>query len=86
MDGTPTWRYYVIRAELAVSIFCLLLPVFLVLGQPTFLSDPRPPRPFGLVDLLAPAGYLGMIIGLVWMIRIFRGPPDDVPPWRYRDR
>jgi hypothetical protein len=34
-------------------------------------------------------GALGVVLavfGLVWMLRIFRGPGDDPPPWRYRDR
>jgi hypothetical protein len=25
------------------------------------------------------------VAGVIWMIRIFRGPSDDPPPWRYRD-
>ena len=25
-------------------------------------------------------------IGLIWTIRIFRGPRDEPPAWRYRDR
>jgi hypothetical protein len=28
---------------------------------------------------------LGFVVGLVWMIRIMRGPKDEPPPWRYRD-
>ncbi len=26
------------------------------------------------------------VVGLLWMIGIFRGPRDDPPPWRRRDR
>ena len=26
------------------------------------------------------------VVGLVWMVRIFRGPRDEAPDWRYRDR
>jgi TRAP-type C4-dicarboxylate transport system permease small subunit len=26
------------------------------------------------------------VIGLIWTIRTFRGPRDEPPPWRYRDR
>jgi hypothetical protein len=26
------------------------------------------------------------VIGLAWMIRIFRGIPDEPPPWRHRAR
>jgi len=25
------------------------------------------------------------IIGLIWAIRIFRGPRDEPPPWQHRD-
>jgi hypothetical protein len=32
------------------------------------------------------AAFLTMVVGLVWMIRIFRGPRDEPPRWRYRDR
>ena len=35
---------------------------------------------FGLV-----AGGIALL-GLVWMIRVFRGPRDGPRPWRYRDR
>ena len=26
------------------------------------------------------------VIGLIWTIRIFRGPRDEPPRWRYRNR
>jgi hypothetical protein len=26
------------------------------------------------------------VVGLAWMVRIFRRPRDEAPPWRYRDR
>jgi hypothetical protein len=26
------------------------------------------------------------LAGVMWMIRIFRGPSDEPRPWRYRDR
>jgi hypothetical protein len=30
-------------------------------------------------------GLVGILVGLVWLVRIFRGPRDEPPPWRYRD-
>ena len=35
---------------------------------------------------MALAVLVVIVVGLVWMIRIFRGPRDEPPPWRYRDR
>lgn len=26
------------------------------------------------------------LAGVIWMIRIFRGPSDEALPWRYRER
>ena len=39
--------------------------------------------PFNVVVAFAFAGIA--VIGLVWMLRIFRGPRDEPPRWRYRD-
>lgn len=47
----------------------------------------------GFVVLALPANIVvalvGLALGLVgfaWMVRIFRGPRDHPPAWRYRDR
>lgn len=37
-------------------------------------------------DLVLFAAPVLAVIGLAWMLRIFRGPRDEPPPWRYRDR
>jgi hypothetical protein len=66
---------------LGVGIVATLLAIVLavvVVSLPTSMSsDPS------MVPLVA-AGVAA--VGLVWMIRIFRGPRDDPPAWRYRDR
>jgi hypothetical protein len=36
--------------------------------------------------LMAIAVLLVAVVGLARMIRIFRGPRDEPPPWRHRDR
>ena len=38
-----------------------------------------PPSLAGLASLVA-------FVGLGWMVRIWRGPRDKPPRWRYRDR
>ena len=38
-------------------------------------------------DVLVPVVSVGLaVVGLAWMVRIFRGPRDEPAPWRYRDR
>lgn len=39
------------------------------------------------IELLAAIVGVAMAsAGLVWMVRILRGPTDEPPAWRYRDR
>jgi hypothetical protein len=57
---------------------------------PAGFSDPRPHLILGPLEIpggvvISVAAFLTMVVGLVWMIRIFRGPRDEPPPWRYRD-
>jgi hypothetical protein len=66
---------------LGVGIVATLLAIVLavvVVDLPTSMSsDPS------MVPLVA-AGVAA--VGLVWMVRIFRGPRDDPPAWRHHDR
>lgn len=79
-----TPAYWPTRIRLAVGIVATALTVVLavVVVRATgrcFSCDPRWP-------LVAAAVGVGMaLVGLVWMVRIFRGPRDEPPPWRYRD-
>jgi hypothetical protein len=42
---------------------------------------------FGLSSsaVVAVVSAVGLVTGVVWMIRITRGSRDEPPPWRYRD-
>jgi hypothetical protein len=79
MDRGPA--YWPARIMLGVGIVATLLVVVLavvVVSLPTSMSgDPS------LVPLVA-VGVAA--VGLVWMIRIFRGPRDDPPAWRHHNR
>ncbi|HEY5629120.1 MAG TPA: hypothetical protein VIR16_06385, partial [Candidatus Limnocylindrales bacterium] len=64
---------------LAVSLFRLTHMPF---------SDPMMPFVLGVpvsVGLVV-AGPVLALVGLAWMLRIFRGPRDRPPAWRYRRR
>ena len=74
-----TPAYWPMRITLAAV---LLLPVVL-LGLLALRS--WPPMTDGWLATIA-VGIALWLIGVVWMLRIFRGPVDELPPWRYRDR
>jgi hypothetical protein len=80
MNRTPA--YWSTRIMLAAGIAAVLLAgVILVMEPTTMTGGPRMvEKPFVL------AAFLVMVVGLVWMVRIFRGPRDEAPAWRHRDR
>lgn len=92
MNGTRTRAWWLIRLELALGIAMTLLVGWLGfdaatevrVGNPSAHPLPLPLPPHAMVFL----GTLAIaIVGLVWMVRIIRGPGDDPPArWRYRDR
>ena len=86
-----TRAYWPTRLLLGVGILAVVLvAVFLAAGAmsgPCFGCD-RPPDVLGVrADVLLPVvGGVLAVVGLVWLVRIFRGSRDEPPAWRYRDR
>ena len=89
-----TFFYWPTRIMLVVGIVStaavmLLAGAVLDLGplaEPCFGCD-RPHvlgLPYNVIQATVEVGLA--VVGLVWMVRIFRGPRDEPPPWRYRDR
>jgi hypothetical protein len=80
MDRGPA--YWPARIMLGVGIVATLLAIVLavvvVVSWPTSVSSDPSMGP------LVAAGVAS--VGLVWMVRIFRGPGDDPPAWRHHDR
>jgi len=88
MRGEKTWRYWVMRLELTAGVAVILVTWVTVLLPPAGVRHPMVEHASSPVLSWAPVAFAVMltIVGLVWMIRIFRGPRDEPPPWRYRDR
>ena len=82
MHGKRIRGWWLTRIELAIGIGVVLVAALLYVAQPGFTGY-SPPWWEGPLTW---AAYVGMLVGLVWMIRIYRGPSDEPPPWRYRDR
>jgi hypothetical protein len=55
------------------------LPVFLISDDRTFMGVPDQLLTAAIAAVMA-------LVGLVWSIRIYRGPREEPPAWRYRDR
>ena len=51
--------------------------------QAMYLEEPQP---YALAAAAPVLAFLGIVIGLVWMVRIFRAHHEPEPKgWRYRD-
>ena len=99
MNGTRTRAWWMIRLELVLGIALTLLVALIGfeaamevrIGNPPAHPLPLPLPPHAMLFL---GGLTISIVGLVWMVRIIRGPGEDPRPrwryrevnWRYRDR
>jgi hypothetical protein len=85
MRGKRTWRWWVTRIELGIGIGTVALVLWFAsaLTQPMFgrAGPSLGPVP-GVVAVVLSALALALV-GLLWMIRIFPGPSDEPPPWRF---
>jgi hypothetical protein len=84
-----TWGWYAVRLELALGIVPGVLAGYLFFTSPA-INEPFHDQPeiLGLPGNLVVLviGVLGYAVGLAWMVRMARGPRDEPPAWRYRDR
>jgi drug/metabolite transporter (DMT)-like permease len=85
-DRTPA--YWPTRIRLAVGLVATVIALALSLALLTEPSFDRGPDILGLPGNLVVGlvGAVGALAGFAWMLRIFRGPRDEPPAWRHRDR
>jgi hypothetical protein len=82
--------YWPTRILLAIAIGmtagAILVAVASAIWLVPFSADS--PNVFGLQSrfVVSLVACVVALVGLAWTIRIFRGPRDEPPPWRYRDR
>lgn len=87
-DKAPA--YWPTRIMLAIAIICTALVVAGAIWSWFWLPQTfsRPATVWGvpntvIINVLSAAMA---VIGLIWTIRIFRGPRYEPPTWRYRKR
>jgi hypothetical protein len=71
-----------------VAIFVVVFEPFLVIASPGMIG-PMMYEPPLWAELLPWAGYLGQLVGLAWMVRIYRktfDPEPDQHAWRSLER
>ena len=73
MDHTrPRW---VLRIELVIGLMAVGLGVVAYGSMPgNMLTEPSPQG-----NPIVLAGLAGLAAGLLWMLRVFRGPKDQAP-------
>lgn len=85
-NRTP--EYWPTRVLLALGFIAMVIALPLSLEgvtEPAWVAWPAVlglPAPLVVVLVGVALG----VVGFVWMLRIFRGPRDEPPVWRYRDR
>ena len=79
--GNRTRAWYQTRVLLAIGIGAVLTIGFVV-----WFSNDRVVLLGISLRLVLLTALLSALIGLAWMIRIFRGSGDEPRAWRYRDR
>lgn len=90
MQSTRTPAWLVVRLELMLGIGLTVL-IGLVAWSSQFVIYHRGnPAGLGPLASIIPfavpiTAFVMALVGLIWMVRIFRGPRDEPPPWRYRD-
>jgi hypothetical protein len=78
----PTFRWVATRSGMAAGLAALILPAVLILFSPNQMHDDGS-APWASV--LIGSGWVGLIIGNLWLYRILRGDSDpDARAWRYR--
>jgi len=71
------------KAEFIVAVVATLLAALLYVSMPAYMFTPR--WPDWLETAMVPAPIVGVVIGFVWMARIYRANPEpDHGDWRYR--
>ena len=91
MDDIRTRGWLVARLELAVAVAAVLVAAVILLTNDPYVVDGygggRWEPAFRVWAAVFP--YVGealAIVGLAWMVRIWRGPTRDTSPeWRYRE-
>ncbi len=85
MDGKRTPAWWPARILLATGIASVVIGLILMVLLLAFSDLTLDERSGAGIAALGGA-FVVMVGGLVWMIRIFRGPSDEPPPWRYRSK
>ncbi len=85
-NRTP--EYWPTRFLLAIGFVATVFVLPLSLEGLTELGYVSMPAVLGLPPILVVVlvGLAMGLFGFAWMLRIFRGPRDEPPAWRYRDR
>ena len=73
------------RMMILGALVVLAIPAFFFIAAPNFTGMTLH-EPGALLVALPLVGVAGLVIGFVWMVRIFRADAEpDAKSWRYRD-
>ena len=72
------------RTMIAMAVLAIAATALVTLATPQFI-EPMFLEPPVWSNVFTAIGLVGPIVGLVWMVRIYRADPEpDQSAWRYR--
>jgi hypothetical protein len=73
------------RLMFVPAVMALAVPAFFFIAAPNFTGMSL--QEAGALDVALPfVGVAGLVVGFIWMVRIFRADPEPkTKGWRYRD-
>jgi hypothetical protein len=78
--------HFLIRAELVIAFAAPVLAGFLFVTAPGTMGGPMFDEPPAFGWLLPLVAIAGVVVGIVWMLRLSRQDPEaGERSWRYRD-
>lgn len=86
MHGKRTWHWWAARIELGIGIGAVVFELWVgsVLTQPMFGGHSVRLGPIVAEHAVVLAALTLAFVGLLWMIRLFPGPPVESPSWRFQ--
>lgn len=73
------------RAMIWLAVIAIAVAALVTLLPPQGLTTPMDLEPPVWSKVLTALAVVGVVVGLVWMVRIYRADPEpDQAAWRYR--
>jgi hypothetical protein len=76
---SPGIAGFLALVELVIGALCLAIAVLAIVARPTFVGTPMGLGPSPLESALPMVGVVGVVVGYVWLARVYLRDPVERP-------